>query len=55
MHKNQLKMDQKTNKPPETLNILEENIEKIFQGIDTGKGFLMRIPIAQNITARISK
>jgi hypothetical protein len=37
------------------LNILEENLEKTFEYIGTGKDFLNRAPVAQEIRARTDK
>jgi hypothetical protein len=37
------------------LNILVENLEKIFDYLGTGKDFLNRTPVAQEIRARTDK
>jgi hypothetical protein len=40
---------------PDTLKLLEKNIEKTLQDAGTGNDFLNKTPVAQEIRARIDK
>jgi hypothetical protein len=43
------------NARPETLKLLEKNIQKMLQGLSIGNDFLNRTTIAQEIRVRIDK
>jgi hypothetical protein len=48
-------VDKNLNVRPETLNLLEENIGRALEDTGIGSDFWNRIPVAQEIRARIDK
>ena len=55
LHRNQLKMDKRFNRRPDTIKCLEENIGKTLMDIGLGNDFLDMTPKPQATKAKISK
>jgi hypothetical protein len=48
-------VDQGFNINPDTLNLIEEKVEKSLEFIGTGRNFLNRTPMAHALKSRIDK